>query len=47
MNDEFERIWKGDVVAKCKVGYHHGIYLERLMKTTKTSIRIAGLWAEI
>jgi hypothetical protein len=38
MTDKSERIWKEVVMAQ--VTYYPGIHLERLRKTTKTSIRI-------
>jgi hypothetical protein len=40
MTDELETIWKESVVAYLR--YHHGIFLEGLRKTTKTSVMIPG-----
>jgi hypothetical protein len=45
VNNELERMWKEAVVAQLR--YYPGICLEGLRKTTKTSVRIAGLRAEI
>jgi hypothetical protein len=40
-----------DLEGSCSGGiwgaYHFGICLEELEKTTVTSVRVAGLWAEI
>jgi hypothetical protein len=45
MHDEMWRIWKEAVVTSS--GHYPGICLEGLRKTTKTSIRTAGVLAEI
>jgi hypothetical protein len=45
VNDELERILTKAVMAY--LVYYHCICLEGLKKTTKTSVRIAGLQAEI
>jgi hypothetical protein len=43
--DELEWIWKKAVVAYLR--YYPAVCLKRLRKTTKTSVRIAGLQTEI
>jgi hypothetical protein len=45
MIDELERVWKEAVLAQLR--YCPGICLERLRKTTKTSLNIAGVPVEI
>jgi hypothetical protein len=44
-NDELERFVKKLLWPNLR--YCSGIRLEGLRKATKTSIRIAGLWAEV
>jgi hypothetical protein len=44
MNDEMERIWKEAIVAQSK--YYPRIFLEGLKKTTKNTVRTAGVAAE-
>jgi hypothetical protein len=43
VNDKLERIWKKAVTAKALSNIHQ----EALGKTTKTSVKIAGLPAKI
>jgi hypothetical protein len=43
VNDKLENIWKEAVVVNFR--HYFGIFLEGLRKTTKTSVRIAGLRA--
>jgi hypothetical protein len=40
-------MWKEAVGPKCKVDYYIDIHLEGQRKTTKISIRIAGLLTKI
>jgi hypothetical protein len=45
MTDELERIWREAVMAYSR--YYPSICLEGLRETTKTSVRIPGVPAEI
>jgi hypothetical protein len=42
MPDELKRIWKEVIMDYSR--YYPGICLEGLRKTTKTSVRPAGVW---
>jgi hypothetical protein len=45
MNDEFERIWKGVIVAQSRS--HHGIFLESLREVKNLLVSIADVSVKI
>jgi hypothetical protein len=45
VNNKLRRVWKETIMAE--VWYSAGTCLETLMRSTETSVKMNGLWAEV